>query len=112
MLHCQHSCNLQGKKTVHTKLYTDYAVLNHDISNIDWENLLNSVSVNDHWIIFKEHLVQLVDQNTVKQTVTRSTKKPWISKKLLQMVCICSKLADLPLTIQLIGLIQPVYVLK
>ena len=80
-------CNLQGKKTVHTKFYTDYAVLNHDISNIDWETLLSSASVNDNWIIFKEHLVQLVDKNTVKQTVTRSTKKPWISKKLLQMVC-------------------------
>ncbi|KAJ3646704.1 hypothetical protein Zmor_024280 [Zophobas morio] len=80
-------CNLQGKKTVHTKFYTDYAVLNHDISNIDWETLLSLASVNDNWIIFKEHLVQLVDKNTVKQTVTRSTKKPWISKKLLLMVC-------------------------
>ncbi|KAJ3646598.1 hypothetical protein Zmor_024179 [Zophobas morio] len=80
-------CNLQGKKTIHTKFYTDYVVLNHDISNIDWETLLSSASVNDNWIIFKEHLVQLVDKNTVKQTVTRSTRKTWISKKLLQMVC-------------------------
>ena len=31
--------------------------------------------------------MQLVRKNTVKQTMTRSTKKPWIDKKLLQMVC-------------------------
>ena len=70
-------CNLQGMRRVFTKFYTDYAVLNHDISN--WETLLSSVSVDDNWIIFKEHLV---DKNTVKQTVTRSTEKPWISKNI------------------------------
>ncbi|XP_063904725.1 uncharacterized protein LOC135123777 [Zophobas morio] len=64
-------CNLQGKKTVHTKFYTDYAVLNHDISNMDWETAE----------------FRVVDKNTVKQTVPRSTNKPSISKKLLQMVC-------------------------
>ena len=69
------------KKAAKIKAYNfkraNWDILNRDLSNVDWDSMINNRNSDDTWMNFKNTLTQLMDLHIPKITIKSNFKPPW-----------------------------------
>ena len=69
------------KKAAKIKAYNfkraNWDILNRDLSNVDWDSIINNRNPDDTWMNFKNTLTQLMDLHIPKITIKSNFKPPW-----------------------------------
>ena len=69
------------KKAAKIKAYNfkraNWDILNRDLSNVDWDSIINNRNSDDTWMNFKNTLTQLMDLHIPKITIKSNFKPPW-----------------------------------
>ena len=55
----------------------NWDILNRDLSNVDWDSIINNRNPDDTWMNFKNTLTQLMDLHIPKITIKSNFKPPW-----------------------------------
>lgn len=80
-------CFIPQKRTVSlSRTEFNYEAISRSLSNLDWKTILSNASVSENWDRFKNILQDTLDRNSIIYTFRRSSKKPWISGKILKLV--------------------------
>ena len=79
------------KKAAKIKAYNfkraNWDILNRDLSNVDWDSIINNRNSDDTWMNFKNTLTQLMDLRIPKITIKSNFKPPWFDADCYEKKC-------------------------